>query len=25
LPQGLIGLHQLRIKSRLPRAEGDSD
>jgi branched-chain amino acid transport system permease protein len=25
LPQGLVGLHQLRLKSRLPRAEGDSD
>ena len=25
LPQGLIGLHQLRIKSRMPRAERDSD
>jgi branched-chain amino acid transport system permease protein len=25
LPQGLIGLHQLRLKPRLPRAEDDSD
>jgi len=24
-PQGLIGLHRLRVKSRLPRAEDDSD
>jgi hypothetical protein len=25
LPQGLIGLHQLRMKPRLPRAEDERD